>query len=227
MKKRKIIPCLLAGALLLSIHSTSRAALVNDTDEFERIINDEGTQMYIPFESTTYKSRATKALGNIFSAISENNENISVGSSYIPSFKNSVTVKNQASSGTDTNECWANSFASAFEVFNYANNTSDKGEEYSARHINLWCNTNFSDGQRTTGRFDRDAVDALGDNFFLASTYAVSGNGPVLESDYPSTGAVVPKTFASLTTAHGQQKELNGYTEYKRKVKYKIIPFVW
>ena len=36
-----------------------------------------------------------------------------------------------------------------------------------------------------------------------------------------------PSTPGQLELAKVLEKDLKGYTEYKKKVKYKVIPFVW
>lgn len=55
---------------------------------------------------------------------------------------------------------------------------------------------------------------------FLAGIVMMVKNSELLT--YP---VIIAKRIRNEETV--LEKELNGYTEYKKKVKYKIIPFVW
>lgn len=214
MRKKKIIPFLLSGVLLFSIHSTAKATTGGTVEaEINKLISDDGYQSFIKYESTTRKSSATKLLGSVFAQISKNNDQIGAEERYRPSsIIDNLKVKNQKAEA-ETNECWVNSFTSAFEAYNLKHGI-DVDEVYSARHINLWANTNFSDGIRTAGRFNRNAVGSSGGNYDMATAYATQGYGPVLEEDMPSNTKVQAVPFSSLQTENGQRKELNGYVQF-------------
>ena len=211
-KKTKLISCILAGVLIFTINSSVRANEVTDL-HFEPTIDDEGNPLRVQYEFTTEKSPATKTIGEFLGKIAQNNSDLAIGSSYIPTFKNELTVRNQVINGTDTNECWAYAFTSAFQAYNKVKNVSEKNDLYSSRHLSQWANNIFKDGTITQNRYKRDALTGYG-NYMMATTYATTGNGPVLESDFPSNVPQARINVSDLNTTHGPQKELNSYINY-------------
>lgn len=208
---KKVLSGVLAGITLLSIHSSAKAAQITDSAKINQIITNDGKQMNIMYESKTELTSGTKLLGSLFSKIADSKIGASLPTSYIPSFKSKLTVKNQESSGKDTYECWANAIVSAYEAYNYATNSSLQGKEYSARHINYSSNNVFKDQTLTSGVYNRNAQTAEGGTSAMAFNYSVSGNGPVLESDMPSSGAVTGINYSELKTQNGVQENLNNY----------------
>ena len=185
MKKKKIIPAILAGVALLSINSSVKATDYYELKNLQQMLSDDGKQMSIEYRPKSLSSSGTKFLSNVFSRFAENNVGVSLPSSYIPTFKGDLKVKNQLVNGIDSTECWANSFASACEAYNYANGLANSGEEYSGRHINYSCSNVFADQTITKNAFNRDAKTSNGGNFYLDFAYAMNKQGPVLESDMP------------------------------------------
>lgn len=208
---KKVLSGVLAGITLLSIHSSAKAADITDTAEINQVITNNGKQMNIMYEPKTEMTSGTKLLGSLFSKIANSNLGASLPKSYVPSFKSKLNVKNQESSGKDTYECWANALVSAYEAYNYATNSSLQGKEYSARHINYSSNNVFTDQTITKNVYNRNAKTAEGGTSAMAFNYSVSGNGPVLESDMPSTGAITGINYAELKTQNGVQENLNDY----------------
>lgn len=211
---KKVLSGVLAGITLLSIHSSAKAAEITDTAKINQVITNNGKQMNIMYESKTEMTSGTKLLGSLFSKIADSNLGASLPKSYIPSFKSKLTVKNQESSGKDTYECWANALVSAYEAYNYATNSSLQGKEYSARHVNYSSNNVFTDQTITKNVYNRNAKTAVGGNSAMAFNYSVSGNGPVLESDMPSTGAITGINYSELKTQNGVQENLNDYITF-------------
>lgn len=211
---KKVLSGVLAGITLLSIHSSAKAANVLDAAEINQVISDDGKQLNIEYESKTEMTSATRLLGSVFSRIADSQIGASLPSSYIPSFKSKLNIKDQESSGKDTYECWANALVSAYEAYNYATNSNLQGKEYSARHINYSSNNVFNDKTITSNVYNRDAKTAEGGTVPMALNYSISGNGPVLESDMPSTGAITGINYSELKTANGVQENLNNYVTY-------------
>ena len=214
MKKRKIIPAILAGVALLSINSSVMAADRFDSVEVKKIINEETNQVNIEYRPKSLSSSGTRFLSNVFSRIADNNVGVSLPTSYMPAFKSNLTIKNQAVTGTDTSECWANVFASACEAYNYARNLANSGEEYSARHINQSCGNKFADQTITENAFNRDAVTSPRGNFYFDFAYAANRQGPGLESDMPSSGSLSYINYGDLKTANGTRLDVNEYTYF-------------
>ena len=92
--KKKTISCILAITSLISIHSYAKAVDIGEL-EYEQIIRNDGKTSYIKYEPTIEKSSATKLLGGLISNITSNNKEITLGSSYEPSFMSKIKVKNQ------------------------------------------------------------------------------------------------------------------------------------
>ena len=157
---KKILSSVLAGITLLSIHSSVKAAENLDTAQINQVVSNNGKQMNIMYEPKTELTSGTKLIGSLLSKIADSNIGASLPSSYIPSFKSKLTVKNQESSGSDTYECWANALVSAYEAYNYATNSSLQGKEYSARHVNYSSSNVFKDQTLTSGVYNRNAQTA-------------------------------------------------------------------
>lgn len=214
MKRKKIIPAILAGVALLSINSSVKAADYYELKNVQQMLSDDGKQMNIEYRPKSLSSSGTKFLSNVFSRFAENNVGVSLPSSYIPSFKSKLKVKNQMVNGIDSTECWANSFASACEAYNYANGLANSGEEYSGRHINYSCSNVFTDQTITKNAFNRDAKTSFGGNFYLDFAYAMNKQGPVLESDMPSTGNVSYINSDQLETENDIQLDIKEYSYF-------------
>ena len=211
---KKILSSVLAGITLLSIHSSVKAAENLDTAQINQVVSNNGKQMNIMYEPKTELTSGTKLIGSLLSKIADSNIGASLPSSYIPSFKSKLTVKNQESSGSDTYECWANALVSAYEAYNYATNSSLQGKEYSARHVNYSSSNVFKDQTLTSGVYNRNAQTAEGGTAYMGLNYSISGNGPVLESDMPSTEAITGINYSDLKTENGVQENLNNYATY-------------
>ena len=211
---KKVLSGVLAGITLLSIHSSAKAAQITNSAKINQIVTNNGKQMNIMYESKTEMTSGTKLVGSLFSKIADSKIGASLPTSYIPSFKSKLTVKNQTASGKDTYECWANALVSAYEAYNYATNSSLQGKEYSARHVNYFSNNVFKDQTLTKNAYNRDAKTAEGGTSAMALNYSVSGNGPVLESDMPSTGAITGINYSELKTKNGTQENLNDYIAF-------------
>ena len=211
---KKVLSGVLAGITLLSIHSSAKAAQITDSAKINQIVTNNGKQMNIMYESKTEMTSGTKLVGSLFSKIADSKIGASLPTSYIPSFKSKLTVKNQTASGKDTYECWANALVSAYEAYNYATNSSLQGKENSARHVNYFSNNVFKDQTLTNNAYNRDAKTAEGGTSAMALNYSVSGNGPVLESDMPSTGAITGINYSELKTKNGTQENLNDYIAF-------------
>ena len=214
MKKKKIIPAILAGVALLSINSSVKATDNLEFEDVKQVISDDGKQINIEYRPKSFNSSGTRFLSNVFSRIAENNVGISLPSSYIPTFKGDLKVKNQLVNEIDSKECWANAFASACEAYNYANGLANSGEEYSARHINYSCSNVFLDQTITTNVFNRDVKTSLGGNFFMGMTYAMNRQGPVLESDMSSSGNVSYINYDELNTKNGTKLDIKDYSYF-------------
>ena len=78
MKKRKIIPAILAGVALLSINSSVMAADRFDSVEVKKIINEETNQVNIEYRPKSLSSSGTRFLSNVFSRIADNNVGVSL-----------------------------------------------------------------------------------------------------------------------------------------------------
>ena len=214
MKKKKIIPAILAGVALLSINSSVKATDYYELKNVQQMLSDDGKQMSIEYRPKSLSSSGTKFLSNVFSRFAENNVGVSLPSSYIPTFKGDLKVKNQLVNGIDSTECWANSFASACEAYNYANGLANSGEEYSGRHINYSCSNVFANQTITKNAFNRDAKTSNGGNFYLDFAYAMNKQGPVLESDMPSTGNVSYINSDQLETENDIQLDIKEYSYF-------------
>ena len=92
--KKKAITFLLAITSLISINSYVKAVDISDV-QCMQVISDDGKQSYIKYEPIAEKSSATKLLGRLLTNITTNNREISLGSSYKPSFISKIKVKNQ------------------------------------------------------------------------------------------------------------------------------------
>lgn len=208
-RKKKIISSVfLSAALIFTIAGSSEATENNFTSEAEVMFNSSTEQLNVKYYSGVENNI------NWFAEVLNSVGATIIPKSYLPSYKDQLTIKNQLINGVDTKECWALSFTSAVEAFNYAKNTSDKGEVYSARHMNQSCNSTFEGKTVKENRLNRDIMTAEGGNFYMATNYATSGYGPVLESDMPSNTAIKKIEYSALDTENGVQKHLEGYEEY-------------
>ncbi len=112
-----------------------------------------------------------------------------------------LTIKDQKSTG----ECWAFAFTSAIEAYNlkYFGST----DIYSPRHIDYSCSNSFSSGTRKNS-YTRKVGEKRG-SYDLATAYATSGYGPVLEEDMPFSEnlADIPASSLDLEV----QKQLESY----------------
>lgn len=208
-RKGKVISSVfLSFVVMFSLGSYTEATESNFTPEYDVMFNSSTEQLNIEYYPDKEKNINwfSKMLSNVGATI--------IPESYLPTYKDQLTVKNQLIDGVDTKECWALSFTSAMEAFNYVKNNADKGEVYSARHVNQSCNSTFLEKDVTENRFNRNILTAEGGNFYMAATYATNGYGPVLESDMPSDTAIQKIEYSALDTKNGVQKHLEGYEEY-------------
>lgn len=180
-KKQKICMSLIALSLLLTIGKTSFANTVEESDrevEEQIVINTDNSLM--PFETTSRKN--TNYFLNAFDSLAKK-----IGASFPSSYRTEgLTVKNQGRTG----ECWAFSFTSAFEAKDIKAGAEKK--IYSPRHMDFSCSKSFSDVADNSKFFERETTEA-GGNYFLATAYAASGKGPVLESAMPFSEDVTTK----------------------------------
>jgi len=212
--KKKLIPAVIAGVTLLTIHSNVKAMELSENAELNQIVSDNGQQINIQYEPITNKSSGTRFLGNLISKLAKSNIGAALPTSYTPTFKSKLNVKNQIANGKDTYECWANAIASAFEAYNYVKNTTDKGTEYSARHMNYSSGNVFTDKTITENAYNRNVTTATGGNFLMGWNYSTNGQGPVKESDMSSKNALINIKSTDLKTTNGKQKDLKNYIEY-------------
>jgi len=202
--------------LIFLFGGISNAAQIDYSPIVTNVYDEDNRQVNIAYESVTGKSSLTNWIGNGLNKI----VGATLEKKYVPDFKDKLTIKNQLINGVDTKECWALSFSSALEAFNYVKDSSDKGEVYSARHVNLSCNNVFSDTTVNEKRYNRNAYTADGGNLFMATSYATSGYGPVLEEDMPSNVAVSKVKYSDLNTKSGVQKQLEGFENYPNVYKF-------
>ncbi len=215
--KRRVILCVIVCAVLIFFASgISNAAQIEYSPELTNVYNQDTNQMNILYDSITGKSSLTNWIGNELNKI----VGATLEKKYVPDFKEQLSVRNQLIDGVDTKECWALSFSSAIEAFNYVKDSDDKEEVYSARHVNLSCNNVFSDKTVNENRFNRNAYTAGGGNLYLATVYATSGYGPVLEEDMPSNQALNKIRYSELNTKNGVQKQLEGIENYPSIYKF-------
>ena len=92
--KKKAISCLLAITSLISIHSYVKAVDISEV-QCQQVVSDDGKQSYIKYEPTVEKTSANKFLGKLLANVTTTNREISLGSSYEPSFISNIKVKNQ------------------------------------------------------------------------------------------------------------------------------------
>ena len=202
-RKGKVISSVfLSFVVMFSLGSYTEATESNFTPEYDVMFNSSTEQLNIEYYPDKEKNINwfSKMLSNVGATI--------IPESYLPTYKDQLTVKNQLIDGVDTKECWALSFTSAMEAFNYVKNNADKGEVYSARHVNQSCNSTFLEKDVTENRLNRNILTAEGGNFYMAMTYATNGYGPVLESDMPSDTAIQKIEYSALDTKNGVQKIL-------------------
>ena len=67
MKRKKIIPAILAGVALLSINSSVKAADYYELKNVQQMLSDDGKQMNIEYRPKSLSSSGTKFLSNVFS----------------------------------------------------------------------------------------------------------------------------------------------------------------
>lgn len=66
MKKKKIIPAILAGVALLSINSSVKATDYYELKNVQQMLSDDGKQMSIEYRPKSLSSSGTKFLSNVF-----------------------------------------------------------------------------------------------------------------------------------------------------------------
>lgn len=212
MRKKIFFSVVMVLVLFFMVVDNSQAVQKDFETEVEVVFNATTNQLNIKTNNGTSENWFSRMVNSVGAIIPK---------AYVPTYKEELTVKNQLIDGVDTKECWALSFTSAIEAFNYARNTSDKGEVYSARHINQFSNNTFEGEKVTENRLNRNILTADGGNFYMATTYATNGYGPVLESDMPSNTAIQKIKYSALNTENGVKKHLEGYEQYISVYKYK------
>ena len=206
IKKGKIISCLLAGTALLTIHNN---VFANSDTILEKVTEFKGSETVIQtneqlnpnyIETTKDKTVVTKKISEIMGR---------VGASLPTSYRTmGLKVKNQKDR-IDTQECWAFSFTSALEAYNIKHKGSTA--IYSPRHIDYSCTRTFTDGIKENA-FNRE-IGISGGNFMLATSYAASGQGPVLEKDMPFSDILTRISLKDLEKEVKQHVE--GYVRYE------------
>ena len=58
--KKKLIPAVIAGVTLLTIHSNVKAMELSENAELNQIVSDNGQQINIQYEPITNKSSGTR-----------------------------------------------------------------------------------------------------------------------------------------------------------------------
>lgn len=173
MRKRKyILIYILAILTLFCISSNVLAAEENTLNYQPSSVVQYNENSLAPITSTSKlkKSGLATNLSNLLTKLG-----VSLPSKYKTE---GMLVKNQYS----TTECWAFAYTSAFEAINLKRSGST--DIYSPRHIDYSCSKSFTDVTQTENLFNRETSES-GGNYFLATSYASSGKGPVLESDMP------------------------------------------
>ncbi len=195
--KRKLVILLLAIFILILGSKNLLAASVENVQlEGEGILNYTNNP-FNPFYSTSKRdeSHISNRISSLFNRV--------VAATLPSSYRTEgLTVKNQG----ETGECWAFAYTSAIEAYNLTHNGSTK--IFSPRHIDYSCSKSFTESVDSSKYFNREVTDGAG-NYFLASAYAASRKGPVLESDMPFSETLNKISINDLNKE--RQKQIEDY----------------
>ena len=181
MKDKKLISSLLCFILLLNIIIPTYAVFTEfeKSDAYKRweSLSDEEKQYFLQPSPTSldFKSSVKRSTYNLLLATANASD-----SRYDLRSEMTIKVKNQKMS----NSCWAFTFTSLLEN-TIAKQNNGISEEYSPMHIEY----------KTTKLYNRAVGD--GGEGKTAINYAISGNGPILESMLPFDSVYNEQTNSS------------------------------
>lgn len=198
MKKRKILFTFVITILILL--SINKSVFADEVKEIEygdsSDIVVETDNLLMPFMTKSKKSE-NYLISQITSFIQK------IGATFESSYRTTgMKVKHQDTTG----ECWAFAYSSAYEAYNLKKNGST--DIYSPRHIDYSCSKSVTGAPINANLFNRETTENVG-NYYLATAYAASGKGVVLESDMPFKKDVTIKESYDTLVNKKAQKQLD------------------
>lgn len=196
MRKRKVLLAFVIAILIILFFNKSVFADEVKEIEYEDL-NDIVVQTDNPLMPVMTKSKKSENyfLSRFASLIEK------IGATFESSYRTTgMKVKNQETTG----ECWAFSYSSAFEAYNLKKTGST--EIYSPRHIDYSCSKTVTGAPAGANLFNRETTEN-GGNYFLATAYAASGKGVVLESEMPFNKDIsIKENYSNLINKKAQKQ---------------------
>lgn len=198
MKRKRLLIIFLL--IMIILMSTSKSVFADTIEEIEyngsEDIVIQTDNSLVPFNTVSRKNEnfIVSQINSFFGKI---------GAIFDSTYRTQgLKVKQQGTTG----ECWAFAYTSAYEAYNLIKNGIT--DIYSPRHIDYSCSQSVTGAPESANLFNRETTEN-GGNYFLATAYAASGKGVVLEDEMPFSQDVSKKESYEELISKKAKKQLD------------------